>query len=108
MPDPDSVRQSRLESVAAEVVEVLETMDYQTYAMAAGLRNAIRSGLTPPPQVVAAVHAALRKALEAAAKESSSPEAKLDAGETRATRSTIRGVLKRFEDAFGAGPTSGA
>ncbi len=96
-------RRARLESAAAEVVDVFETMDYETYAKAAGLRNAIRSGLPPPPQIVAAVHRALRKALEEAAKESSSPGAKLDAGATRATRSTIRGVLKRFEDAFMAG-----
>lgn len=103
MSDTDSARQARLESAAAEVVEVFETRDYETYAKAAGLRNAIRSGVPPPPHLVAAVHKALREALEAAAKEASSPEAKLDAGVTRATRSTIRGVLKRFEDAFGAG-----
>jgi hypothetical protein len=107
MSDEDNARQARLESAAAEVVDVFETMDYDTYAKATGLRNAIRAGLQPPPQLVAAVHEALRKALEAAAKESSSPEAKLDAGATRATRSTIRGVLKRFEDAFGTGPTPG-
>jgi hypothetical protein len=99
-------RQASLESVAAEVAEVFETGDYETYAKATGLRNAIRSGLPPSPKLVAAVHGALRKALEAAAKESSSPEGKLDGGATRATRSTIRGVLKRFEDAFGEGPAS--
>ena len=102
--DTDRERHARLES-AAEVTEVFETMGYEAYAKAAGLRNAIRSGLRPPPRLVAAVHAALRKALEAAAKESSSPEGTLDAGATRATRSTIRGVLKRFEDAFGEGPS---
>ena len=106
MSDTDSAQGSRLESAAAEAVEVFETLDYETYAKATGLRNAIRSGLPPPPQVVAAVHKALRKALEAAAKEPSSPETMLDVGTTRATRSTIRGVLKRFEDAFGRGPTS--
>jgi uncharacterized membrane protein YccC len=105
MSDTGGARQARLES-AAEVVEVFETLDYETYAKATGLRNAIRSGVPPPPQIVAFVHEALREALEAAAKEASSPEAKLDAGATRATRSTIRGVLKRFEDAFGAGTTS--
>lgn len=98
-------RRASLESAATEVAEVFETGDYETYAKAAGLRNAIRSGLPPPPKLVAAVHEALRKALEAAAKEPSSPGAKLDAGATRATRSTIRGVLKRFEDAFGAEPS---
>ena len=99
-------RRASLESAATEVAEVFETLDYDTYAKAAGLRNAIRSGLAPPPRLVAAVHEALRKALEMAAKESSSPEGKLDAGATRATRSTIRGVLKRFEDAFGEAPAS--
>lgn len=98
-------RRARLES-AAEVAEVFETMDYETYAKATGLRNAIRSALPLPPRLVVAVHDALRKALEATAKESSSPEALLDAGATRATRSTIRGVLKRFEEAFGTGPAS--
>lgn len=105
MSDTDGARRARLES-AAEVAEVFETRDYETYAKAAGLRNAIRSGLPPPRRLVAAVHEALRKALEAAAKEPSSPETKLDAGATRATRSTIRGVLKRFEDAFGTGRAS--
>ena len=108
MSDPDGAWKARLECAAAEVVEVFETMDYETYAKAAGLRNAIRSGLPPPPGLIAAVHEALRKALEAAAKEASSPETKLDAGVTRATRSTIRGVLKRFEDAFVVGSASGA
>jgi hypothetical protein len=107
MSDTDEARRASLESAAAEVVEVFETLGYEAYAKAAGLRNAIRSGLSPPPQLVAAVHEALHRALEAAAKESSSPDAKLDAGATRATRSTIRGVLKRFEGAFGTGPKSG-
>ena len=107
MSDKGNARQARLESAAAEVVEVFETMDYDTYAKATGLRNAIRAGLQPPPKLVAAVHEALRKALEAAARQESSPETNLDAGVTRATRSTIRGVLKRFEEAFGAGATSG-
>jgi hypothetical protein len=108
MSDTDGARQARRECAAAEVVEVFETMDYEIYAKATGLRNAIRSGLPPPAQLVAAVHEALREALEVAAREGSPPETKLDAGVTRATRSTIRGVLKRFEDAFEAGSTSGA
>jgi hypothetical protein len=106
MSDTDGTQRASLEGAAAEVVEVFETLDYETYAKATGLRNAIRAGVPPPPQLVADVHEALRQRLEAAAKEASSPESRLDAGATRATRSTLRGVLKRFEEAFGAGPTS--
>ena len=93
-------RAASVESAATEVAEVFETLDYDT-CEGDGLRNAIRSGLAPPPRLVAAVHEALRKALEMARGVVVS-RGKLDAGATRATRSTIRGVLKRFEDALEA------
>jgi hypothetical protein len=93
-----------LERAATEVAAVFETLGHEAYAQAVGLRNAVRAGLTPPAALVEGVRVALARALEAAAKESSSPELGIDTGATRATRSTLRGLLKRFETAFGHGP----
>ena len=74
--------------------------DLPIYAKAAGLRNAVAAGLSPPAAFVedvrAALEAELRKTVEPAIPEG------IDSGTTRATRVTLRGVLKRFEDAFGA------
>ena len=98
---PDSDRIAGMEAAAAEAEEVLRTADHETYAKAAGLRNAVAAGLVPPPAFVAAVRAALQDELQRAAR--TPLPGSLDSGMTRATRSTMRGVLKRFEDAFGLG-----
>lgn len=105
---PDDRRTTRMLAAAEEAEDVLKTADHVTYAKAAGLRNAVAAGLAPPPAFVAAVRAALEVALKAAAEstgeatgEPTGPEG-IDSGTTRATKSTLRGVLKRFEDAFGA------
>ncbi len=103
---PDNARIARMEEAAAEAEDVLRPGDHAAYAQSAGLRNAVAAGLTPPAAFVAGVRAALQAALQKAAQatagETAVPEG-LDAGTTRATRSTLRGVLKRFEDAFGLG-----
>ncbi len=93
-----------LEKAAAEAADVFDALGHEALAQAIGLRNAIRAGLEPPPGLVEGVRAALQAALEAAAKEPSSPQLAIDTGVTRATRSTLRGLLKRFEAAFGPGP----
>jgi hypothetical protein len=98
---PDSTRIADQEAAAAEAEEVLRTADHETYAKAAGLRNAVAAGLVPPPAFVASVRAALQAELQQAAR--TPIPGSLDSGRTRATRSTLRGVLKRFEDAFGLG-----
>jgi imidazolonepropionase-like amidohydrolase len=61
----------------------------------------VAAGLEPPASFVAGVRAALQAALQESAR-TTLPQG-IDSGTTRATRSTVRGVLKRFEDAFGLG-----
>jgi predicted nucleic acid-binding Zn ribbon protein len=95
-----------MEAVAAEAEGVLRTADHEQYAKAAGLRNAVAAGLAPPAAFVRDVRAALQQELRKAGQRASSPEVELDFGTTRATRVTVRGVLKRFEEAFGTGATS--
>jgi hypothetical protein len=96
---PDNVRIAEMEAAAAEAEDVLRTSDHETFAKAAGLRNAVAAGLVPPAAFVAAVRAALQTELQKTAR-TALPEG-IDSGTTRATKSTMRGVLKRFEGAFG-------
>jgi hypothetical protein len=90
-----------MEEAAARAEEALRASDHTTYAKAAGLRSAVAAGLVPPAAFVADVRAALLAEMEKAARPAVSEG--LDSGTTRATKSTLRGVLKRFEDAFGLG-----
>jgi hypothetical protein len=90
-----------MEAAAAEAEDVLKSADHETYAKAAGLRNAVAAGLSPPAVFVEDVRAALRLELKKFVDSASSLEVGIDTGMTRATRATLRGVLKRFEDAFG-------
>jgi hypothetical protein len=92
-----------MEAAAEEAEDVLRTAGYETYAKAAGLRNAVAVGLAPPAAFVKDVRAALQHELKRSVDTASSREAGIDSGMTRATRVTLRGVLKRFEDAFGTG-----
>ena len=57
----------------------------------------------PPAAFVRDVRAALQHELKKCGDTASPPEAGIDSGMTRATRVTLRGVLKRIEDAFGTG-----
>ncbi len=97
----DNADFARMEAAAAEAEDVLKTADHQTYAKAAGLRNAVAAGLTPPAAFVRDVRAALQDEMKKSVDTAPPPEAGIDSGMTRATRVTLRGVLKRFEDAFG-------
>lgn len=96
-----------MEAAAAEAEGVLRTADHEQYAKAAGLRHAVAAGLAPPAAFVRDVRAALQQELKKAGQTASSPEVELDFGTTRATRVTVRGVLKRFEEAFGTGSVGG-
>lgn len=96
---PDIERIARMEAAAAEAENVLRMADLPVYAKAAGLRNAVAAGLAPPPAFVEGVRAALQAELKKTA-DAVVPEG-IDSGTTRATRVTLRGVLRRFEDAFG-------
>jgi hypothetical protein len=100
---PDNTEIARMEVAAAEAEDVLRTGDHETYAKAAGLRNAVAAGLAPPAAFVRDVRAALQHELKKSGDTASSPVAGIDSGMTRATRVTLRGVLKRFENAFGTG-----
>lgn len=100
---PHNAEIARMEAAAAEAEDVLRTGDHETYAKAAGLRNAVAAGLAPPAAFVRDVRAALQHELKKSGDTASSPAAGIDSGMTRATRVTLRGVLKRFEDAFGTG-----
>jgi hypothetical protein len=100
---PDNAEIARMEAAAAEAEDVLRTADHATYAKAVGLRNAVAAGLAPPAAFVKDLRAALQDELKKTGEAASSPEAGIDSGMTRATRMTLRGVLKRFEDAFGVG-----
>ena len=91
----------RLEA-AAEAAEVLGAADHKTFAKAVGLKNAVSAGVAPPAAFIRDVLAALQEELKKSA-DAASPAAGIDSGMTRATKSTLRGVLKRFEDAFGSG-----
>jgi hypothetical protein len=90
---------AQMEAAAAEAEDVLRTSDHATYAKAVGLRAALGAGLAPPAAFVTDVRAALQAEMQKGAKDVI-PEG-IDSGTTRATKSTLRGVLKRFEDAFG-------
>lgn len=92
-----------MEAAAAQAEDILRTADHETFAKAAGLHNAVAAGFTPPAVFVKDVRAALQQELKKSGDTVSSPEAGLDSGMTRATRVTLLGVLKRFEDAFGTG-----
>jgi len=96
-----------MEAAAAEAEDVLRTAEHEKYAKAAGLRHALAAGLVPPAAFVRDVRAALQQELKDAARTDSSPEVAMDIGTTRATKVTLRGVLKRFEDAFGIGRPDG-
>lgn len=98
---PDNAEIARMEAAAAEAEDVLKTADHLTRAKAAGLRNAVAAGLTPPAAFVREVRAALQQEMKNSGDTALLPEAGIDSGMTRATRVTLRGVLKRFEDAFG-------
>ena len=100
---PDNAEIARMEVAAAEAEDVLRTGDHETYAKVAGLRNAVAAGLAPPAAFVRDVRAALQHELKKSGDTASSPVGGIDSGMTRATRVTLRGVLKRFEDAFGTG-----
>ena len=96
---PDYVLMAQMEAAATEVEDVLRTSDHETYAKAVGLRAALSAGLAPPAAFVSDVRAALQAEMQKGAR-AVIPEG-IDSGTTRATKSTLRGVLKRFEDAFG-------
>ena len=96
---PDIERIARMEAAAAEAENVLRMADLPIYAKAAGLRNAVAAGLSPPAAFVEDVRAALQAELKKTV-EQAIPDG-IDSGTTRATRVTLRGVLKRFEAAFG-------
>jgi hypothetical protein len=99
---PLNSQSGRMDAAAAEAEDVLRTTGHETYAKAAGLRNAVAAGLAPPAAFVRDVRAALEHELKKSG-DAAPPEAGIDSGMTRATRVTLRGVLKRFEDAFGTG-----
>jgi hypothetical protein len=92
-------------AAATEAEDVLRTSDHATYAKAVGLRAALGAGLAPPAAFVTDVRTALQAEMQ---KRSGDvvPEG-IDSGTTRATKNTLRGVLKRFEGSFGTatGPT---
>jgi hypothetical protein len=92
-----------MEAAAVEAEDVLRTADHETYAKAVGLRSAVAAGLAPPASFVRDLRAALQRELERAGDSEPSREIGIDSGTTRATRVTMRGVLKRFEEAFGTG-----
>jgi hypothetical protein len=96
-----------MEAAAAEAEDVLRTADHETYAKAAGLRSAVGAGLAPPASFVRDLRAALQRELQTAGETEPQREIGIDSGTTRATRVTMRGVLKRFEEAFGTGKTGG-
>ena len=100
---PDNASIARMEAAATEAEDVLRTSDHETYAKAAGLRNAVAAGLAPPAAFVRDVRAALQHGLKKSGDTAPPSEAGIDSGMTQATRVTLRGVLKRFEDAFGTG-----
>jgi hypothetical protein len=105
---PDNAEIARMEAAAAEAEDVLKNSDHESFAKAAGLRNAVAAGLTPPAAFVTDVRAALQQEMKKTGASASSTEVGIDSGMTRATKVTLRGVLKRFENAFGAGPLGGS
>ena len=105
---PDNAEIARMEAAAAEAEDVLRAADHETFAKAAGLRNAVAVGLAPPAAFVRDVRAALQRELKKSGNAAPPPEAGIDSGMTHATRVTLRGVLKRFEDAFGTGQKGAA
>ena len=104
---PDNAELARMEAAAAEAEDVLRTADHETYAKAAGLRSAVAAGLAPPASFVRDLRAALQRELEKAGDSAPPREVGIDSGTTRATKVTMRGVLKRFEEAFGTGKKGG-
>lgn len=92
-----------MEAAATEAEDVLKTADHETYAKAAGLCNAVAAGLAPPAAFVRDVRAALQHELKKSGDTAPPSAVGIDSGTTHATKVTLRGVLKRFEDAFGTG-----
>src|SRR5258706_11149014 len=98
---PDSSRVELQTKSVEEVASVFQTAEYRVFSKAIGLKNALRAGFTPNLDIVTELHEALWKALMTADEEEGlETKSPVDARLTRATKSTIRGVFKRFEEAF--------
>jgi hypothetical protein len=98
---PDFLRLDQQVRSTEEVASVFQTAEYRVFAKAIGLKNALRAGFSPNLDIVNELHEALWKALLTADEEEGlEPKSPIDARLTRATKATIRGVFKRYEEAF--------
>ena len=97
---PDTTRVDLQTKSAEEVASVFQTAEYRVFAKAIGLKNALRAGFAPNLDIVTELHEALWKALMTADEELGlETKSPVDPRLTRATKSTIRGIFKRFEEA---------